>query len=513
MEPLDPAMRGGAVPHSPVPGPVDRDSFFEAQRRHRRATWRLSAVCVAAVAVMGIPLSLVLTPVLYALILLLAHLVGLIAPVPNDFWQELAGLASLVIRVIGGFLGEAVPASLTQTIVGMTVMLAPGAVAMILIWLGLHSLFLRAGVGGVLLALGAREPRDGDAEERQLVNVVEEMAVAAGVRPPQVMLIDSDVANAAVVGSDAATVVVSRRLLDELDRDETQGVIGHLVGSAGNGDLRVSLIIASVFQAYGLLITLVDTPFGSESRAALMRLVRFAMWRGSAADRDAEAMAVTEMLTRHLGMEGEDDLDRYMDADQQQEDSVVKYIRNALLLPLLFTNLAIKVTLWITVSFMLGPLIALMWRARRYLADATAVQLTRYPDGLARALRRLGDKSAAIPGSSWATHLFVIGPERSHGETRSTVEGGVATGSLLTFHPPLNRRLQRLRRLGATSVPDEGRPGRGSVVGKVLGILIVGPLVAVFAGLLLCLAAMIIGLDLLFMGVAIALIHGLFSLF
>jgi Zn-dependent protease with chaperone function len=256
-----------------------------------------------------------------------------------------------MIRVIGGFLGEEAPATWTETVVGLTVMLLPGAVAMVLIWLGLHALFIRAGVDGVLLALGAREPRDGDPEERQLVNVVEEMAVAAGLRPPRVMLLDSVVANAAAIGSssDAATVVVSRRLLDELDRDETQGVIGHLVGSTGNGDLRISLIIASVFQAYGLLVTLVDTPFGSESRAAVMRLLRFAMLRGSTGGRDAEAAAVTTLLTRHLGMEGEDDLNRFMEADQEQEDSVMKSIRTVLLLPVFFTNLAIKVTLWITV--------------------------------------------------------------------------------------------------------------------------------------------------------------------
>ncbi|HET7271918.1 MAG TPA: hypothetical protein VFI90_12610, partial [Rubrobacter sp.] len=245
-------------------------------------------------------------------------------------------------------------------------------------------------------------------------------------------------------------------------------------------------------------------------RTVLMRLVRFAMGRGRSADRGAEAVAVMGMLSRHLGMEGEDDLDRFMDADQQREDSMVKYIRNTLLLPMLCTNLAIKVTLWITVSFMLGPLIALMWRARRYLADATAVQLTRYPDGLARALQLLAYKGGTIPGSSWAAHLFVIGPEGPQG--RSTVEGGVASGSLMTFYPPLSRRLQRLGRLGATVQLHEGRPGRGRIVGNVLAVVILGPLVVVIAGLLLCLAAMIIGLDLLFMGVAMAMIQVLFSL-
>ena len=89
----------------------------------------------------------------------------------------------------------------------------------------------------------------------------------------------------------------------------------------------------------------------------------------------------------------------------------------------------------------------------------------------------------------------------------------MATGSLLTFHPPLKRRLKRLRSLGATSIPDEGRPGRSRVVGNVLAVLVVGPPVVVVLGLLLCLAGIIIGLDLQFMGVAMTVIHGLFSLF
>ena len=51
---------------APMVGPRDRESFFEAQRRNRRATWRLSAVAVIATVVMGIPLALTITPLLYA---------------------------------------------------------------------------------------------------------------------------------------------------------------------------------------------------------------------------------------------------------------------------------------------------------------------------------------------------------------------------------------------------------------------------------------------------------------
>jgi Peptidase family M48 len=216
------------------------------------------------------------------------------------------------------------------------------------------------------------------------------------------------------------------------------------------------------------------------------------------------------MLERHLGMEGEDDLDRYMESDQHHE-SVLRSVRSMLLLPLIFTNLAIKVTLWIAVSFMLGPLIALTWRARRYLADATAVQLTRYPDGLARALEKLASQGATIPGG-WAAHLFLIGPEGLQGVGWDAVEGGVAAGSLLAFHPPLKRRLERLRSLGAAQAADGERLTKSRIAGNVLAVFLVGPLVVLVAGALLCLAAIVIGLDLLFMGIALVIIHRLFSL-
>jgi hypothetical protein len=154
MAGVDPGSRAG------IPGLVDRKSFFEAQRRHRRATWRLSAPCAFAAVVMGIPLSLVLTPLLYALALLVVHFIDLIAPLPDGFWQDIGALASLVMTVIGGLLGEEEPASLTQTLLGLAAMLVPGALAMVLIWLGLSSLFVRAGVGACssLLKRASREP-------------------------------------------------------------------------------------------------------------------------------------------------------------------------------------------------------------------------------------------------------------------------------------------------------------------------------------------------------------------
>src|SRR5439155_19456732 len=112
-------------------------------------------------------------------------------------------------------------------------LVVPGMVVMALAWVGARALFLRAGPEGIIRALGAREPRRGDLEEQQLTNVVAEMAIAAGVKPPRVFLLDGTAANAAAIGSshEDGAVVVSRRLLDELDRDETQAIVAHVIGA------------------------------------------------------------------------------------------------------------------------------------------------------------------------------------------------------------------------------------------------------------------------------------------
>ena len=114
-------------------------------------------------------------------------------------------------------------------------MLLPGAVLSILLWLGMNGLFKHAGVGGALLALKAREPNPGDLKELQLNDVIQEMAIAAGLPAPRVMLIDAPGANAAAIGTSSADarIVVSRRLVDDLSRDEMEGALAHLIGSIG----------------------------------------------------------------------------------------------------------------------------------------------------------------------------------------------------------------------------------------------------------------------------------------
>jgi len=396
-----------------VVGPRDRESFFEAQRRNRRATWRLSAVAVLATAVMGIPLALTITPLLYAAALIVADIVSIWMPLPPSFWQHANEIARYGMVAIG-WLTQGKAANPQALALGAAVLLLPGAILSVALWLGVNALFRRAGVGGALLALKAREPNPSDLKELQLSDVVQEMAIAAGLPAPRIMLIDAPAANAAAIGTSLndARIVVSRGLLEQLNRDELEGALAHLVASIGNGDLRIAFRVTSVFETCGLLVAIVNSPFGSRSRRTLWRIVRY----GLAGKKDsegsaAEAAAVAALLTRGTGLET-DDIDNFFDTTSRKK-SVLRSIRNFLFFPIFFTNMAIKLSLWFFSFSMLEPSMALLWRKRKYLADASAVQLTRNPDGLAEALRKLNSDHGPIPGGAWASHLFLVSPAES----------------------------------------------------------------------------------------------------
>src|SRR5215467_13069951 len=388
------------------------ETFYKAQKRNRRATWRMSFLCAVAALLMGVPLTLVLTPLFYAVTIIVAEIINYFSPLPPEFWQNLNTLGKLAIQVADYYIngkGQLDPQTLA---LGLAVMLLPGMIIAFLLWIGVLTLFRRGGVGGTLASLNAREPNRNDIKELQLIDVVEEMAIAAGLPSPKVMLLDSPGANAAAIGTSPgdARLVISRRLLDDLNRDQLEGLLGQLIGSIGNGDLRVAFMVTSVFETCGLLVTLINSSFGWESRGVLWRILRYGFSRSSSqAAQSAEAEAVASLLSRSLTM-GQGDIDRFFDSAQQRK-SFFRKLLSFIFLPIVFTNLAIELTLWFFLNVLLGPCMALVWRTRRYLADASAVQLTRNPDGLATALQRLSQDNTAIPGSVWASHLFVMNPK------------------------------------------------------------------------------------------------------
>ena len=84
----------------------DPETFFAAQKRNRRATWRMSALGVAAALLMGIPLTLVLTPLIYGGALLTADIINYFSPLPPEFWTNANAFARLGVRVVDHFLNQ-----------------------------------------------------------------------------------------------------------------------------------------------------------------------------------------------------------------------------------------------------------------------------------------------------------------------------------------------------------------------------------------------------------------------
>ena len=437
------AVAGGAVP-----GPRSREHFLDAQRRNRRKSWRAAAIALPAVLLSGIPLCVLATPIVAAPFLVLGFALQQLGLLPPAAWAFLDQLAHILPTAWSALWGEAsLPLELLATM-----LVLPGATVMLLSWLALRLLFRDVWVGSAIARLGARPADPQRLEERQLVNIVEELAVAAAVAPPRVQIIDSDCANAAAVGLhfDDSAILVSTGLLRTLDRAETQAYLGHLVASVGNGDLRIASTFVSVFQAWGLLFLLIDAPFSAEARAALGQVGR-AAWSA------ARGQATEEQSRRAMDLlldgadQGHGPLERYLD-DFENGGIQSRSLAQAVFvdLPLMLTACIASITARAATStfivLVFGPPIGLLWRSRRRLADAGSVELTRQPDALASALDKLGKADVEIPAGRALSLLFPHWPrdEKARPEVTEIVE----QIPRLQLDPA--NRMEDLRRLGAT---------------------------------------------------------------
>jgi Zn-dependent protease with chaperone function len=533
--PAKPAHPADPTPAAPL-GPVNRSSFFEQQERNRAATWQLSVVCVLTVFCTGMVLSLVLAPPIYGLAALGLTLAKKYGSVPPEVWHAFQVAGRTFVAVLQHFSNRpSVLPPLNILLYTAVAILLPGMILQLILWLGIRAMFMHAGAGGVLLTLGAREPRLEDLKEKKLVDVVEEMAIAGGLPSPKVKLLDSTAGNAAVVGAsrEDATLVISRRLIEDLDRDELQAVVGHLIASAGNGDLRIAMTMVSVYQAFGLLDSLVNAPFGPHARRALWRLIRMAIRRGGTADADE----VSEWLTQGLRDSDTDDLTARVDKTKNG-------CLSTLLLPFVMFNASLKMTMWVLSGLLFEPAAAL--RTRRYLADATAVQLTRNPDAMANALQSLRECGGLVPGGKWASHLFIVGQEArgmppamarrikemrksgvqptrenmmsialeamaqdpsSMSDERTTQKETLeqATGGgMVSLHPPLEKRLKRLQAQGAHYAA--GGKGKKSLIFWLFVLLFFTPLMALGLAAVLAAVATCIMLNFFFVTMAFAII-------
>ena len=393
-------------------GPLNPETFFAAQKRNRRATWRMSALCTFAAFVMGIPLTLVLTPLLYTLGMVVLETLNHFSPQP-ELLQQANDLAKLGLRVADYVINQRGTLNPGELTAGLLLVLLPGMVFAYGLWFAMLAMFRHGGVGGTLASMNAREPNQADLKELQLADAAQEMAIAAGLPAPKIMLVDSSGANAAAVGTSAhdARIVISRRLLDDLDRDQLQAILAHLIGSIGNGDLGIAFTVTSVFETSGLLINIINAPFGKESRSQLWRVARYMLGGGTPEKRAADAAEIAESLA--TSVDGDTpDMDQYF---KKGNPGLIKKAYRLVMFPLMFTNMAIRLTLWMFLNVLLGPSMAMLWRTRRYLADASSVELTRNPDALARALQCLSEDDTAFDSGDWATHLFVVNPKGDSG--------------------------------------------------------------------------------------------------
>jgi Zn-dependent protease with chaperone function len=244
--------------------------------------------------------------------------------------------------------------------------------------------------GGHVVAemLGGRlVPRNSaDPAERRLLNVVEEMAIAAGTPVPPVYLLDEEAINAFAAGLTAndAVIAVTRGTLDALDRDELQGVIAHEFSHIFNGDMRMNIRLMGVL--HGIL---------------LIGLAGYYLLRA----------------TRHIGS-----------SRSSRGGGNIGLAILVLGLGLLVIGYA---------GFFFGQWIkATVSRQREYLADASAVQFTRNRDGIAGALKKIGGSVMGSLLESPSARQY------SHAYFSTGVSGFLE--SLLATHPPLEKRIRQI---------------------------------------------------------------------
>ena len=242
---------------------------------------------------------------------------------------------------------------------------------------GLFSYF---GGAGMVLAL-SRARRIEKKDHPQLFNVIDELSIAAGVPMPKVYIIDDTAPNAFATGRDPehASVAITTGLLEKLSRDELQGVMAHELSHVRNRDILFSMMVGIMVGS----IVLISDFF-----------VRSVIWGGRGRKKGGDKGGSGILILVGIVL--------------------------AILAPLFAKILQLAVS-----------------RQREYLADASAVQLTRYPEGLASALEKIsGDREVLEVANRATQHMYIVNPIKPF-EKRAK--------SLFSTHPPIEERVARLR--------------------------------------------------------------------
>jgi len=299
-------------------------------------------------------------------------------------------LLALIVAALLGLLAFAIGYGVTGSSAASVPIFAGVVILSLLVAVGT----LYAGDSLVLAASQAREVGEGDAP--QLINVVRELAIAADVPMPRVYVIDDSAPNAFATGRDPqhASVAITTGLLDKLDREELQGVIGHELSHVRNYDIRFTLLVGVLVGSVALLADM---------------FLRFTFWGGGRSrSRSGGGGGVQALI-------------------------FVLALALAILAPIAARLVQLAVS-----------------RQREYLADASSVEVTRNPRGLERALLKIaGDKEVLEVANRATQHLYIVNPIKKFEQRAS---------GLFSTHPPIIDRVNRLRALTGEAPLDSADP-------------------------------------------------------
>jgi heat shock protein HtpX len=273
------------------------------------------------------------------------------------------------------------------------------AIASVMAWSG-----YRFGATMLMKASNGREIETPSSEQEQrLVNIVEEMSIASGIRKPHVWIIPDQAPNAFATGvkPEEAHIAVTEGALATLNREELQAVVAHEMGHIANYDVRLMTLLT-----------------------ALVGMI-----------------AIVHNLGFRMGRIGGGGGGRRSRSSKDNGGGI-----------LVIVLLVLWVISWAVAPIVTRLMVMKVGRSREFLADAMSAQFTRNPGALANALEKIGGsniKPTVIPKSS--AQLCIADPYHSKWGDR---EGKVA--NLMATHPPLRERVQRLRAMAyeKQSVPE-----------------------------------------------------------
>jgi heat shock protein HtpX len=267
-----------------------------------------------------------------------------------------------------------------------------GVIAALVVWIimSLVAYFQ----GDSLLLTMSRARKIGPDDHQRLYNVVEEMKIASGLENmPDVYIVDDPALNAFAVGRDPkrASVAITSGLLEKLNRDELQGVVAHEMSHIKNRDV---LLMSMCSVLLGTVVILAW--YGS----------RFAFYGGGRSNRRSSSGGGVAQIIVII----------------------------AALLFMVLAPIAAQL-IYFAVS-----------RRREYLADASAALYTRYPEGLASALEKIGASTDQLRSANQATApMYIVNPFRKK---------GMKASDLTSTHPPLSERIRILRSMSGASFKD-----------------------------------------------------------